>query len=85
MVVVGEVNAPGAALDGEGVSVQVREFAMPSFEMDAENDCVLPSVRTPGSDGGFSVIVVAGILKFTVAQTVGAAVAQACTTAFCEG
>jgi hypothetical protein len=31
MGVVAEVSAPGAALDGDGVSVQVRPLAVPSF------------------------------------------------------
>jgi hypothetical protein len=85
MVVVAEVSVPGAALDGEGVSVQVRLLAVPSFWMEAVNGCVLPAVNGPLRLAGLRVMVVAGMLKFVVAQTVGAIDAHPDTETFCAG
>ncbi len=69
IVVVAEVSVPGAALDGEGVNVQVSPVAEPSFWMEAVKVCVFPPVSGPGIVGGLSVMVVAGMVKFVVAQT----------------
>jgi hypothetical protein len=70
MVVVAEASVPGAALDGEGVSVQVSPVAVPSFWIVAVKACVFPPVKGLDTVGGLSVMVVAGMLKFVVAQTV---------------
>ena len=85
MVVVAEVSVPGAELVGEGVNVQVSPVAVPSFWMDAVKACVFPPVSGPVIVGGLSVMVVAGIVKFAVAQTVGATDAHICTVRFRDG
>jgi hypothetical protein len=85
IAVVAEVSVPELTLDGEGVRVQVSPVAVPSFWMDAVKACVFPLASGADIVGGLSVMVVAGILKFVVAQTVVDTDAQPCTVAFCEG
>jgi hypothetical protein len=82
MDVVAEVSVPGAALDGAGVNAHVSPVAVPSFWMDAVNACVFPLVSGAAIVGGLSVMVVAGMLKFDVAQTVVDTDAHPCTVRF---
>jgi hypothetical protein len=53
--------------------------------MDAVKACVFPPISGPAMVGGLSVIEVAGMVKFVVAQTVGSAKAHPCTVTFCDG
>jgi len=85
IAVVAEVNVPGAALDGEGVNVQVSPVAVPSFWMDAVKPCVFPAISEAGMVGGLSEMLVAGMVKFVVAQVVSHTDAHPCTVAFCDG
>ena len=82
-VVAGKV--PAAALDGEGVIVQVSPVAVPSFWIDAVKPCVFPAVSEAGKVGGMSVMLVAGMVKFVVAQTVVHTDAHPCTVTFRDG
>jgi len=85
MAVVVEVSVPGAALDGEGVNDHVSPVAVPSFWIDAVKACVFPPVSEAGMVGGLSEMLVAGMLKFVVAQTLVDTDAQPCTVVFCVG
>jgi hypothetical protein len=82
IVVAAEVNVPGAALDGEGVSVHVSPVAVPSFWIDAVKPCVFPPVSEAGIIGGLSEMLVDGMVKFVVAQVVSHTDAHPCTVTF---
>jgi len=87
IVVLDALSEPGAAFEGDGDNVQVKLFAMPSFWIDAENDCVLPPVKAVVTVCGLSVIEVTGTLTFVLVQTgvaTGSAT-HACTTTLGEG
>ena len=62
VMVVAEVNVPGAALDGDGANVQVSPVAVPSFWIDAVKPCVFPLVSEAGIVAGLSVMLVAGMV-----------------------
>lgn len=85
MVVVAEVSVPDEALDGDGVNVQVSPVAVPSFWIDAVKACVFPPASGEAIVGGLSVMEVAGMLKFVVAQAVVYTDAHTCTVVFCAG
>ena len=80
MVVVAEVNVPV-----DGVSVQVSPVAAPSFWMDAVKGSFVPPVSGFWAVGGLSEMLVAGMVKFVVAQAVSHTDAQPCTVTFCDG
>ena len=79
------MSVPAAAPDGEADNVQVSPEAVPKFCTDALKFCVFPAVSDADIVAGLSEMVVAGMVKFVVAQIFVCTDAHPCTMAFCAG